>query len=585
MGEVGLLIDHTDEPASPPGRVEDSRPASRNSFADARPSPARRAAWLACAALLLVYLALSFLIDVRGALLADSGGKLATVATMAERSTLDPDVGYWAADADPDGVLHPLRFTNRVGDSWVQATTLPMLYAAIPLYDLGGFRAVLVLPMIGALLSALAARAIARRLGADDRTAWSAFWAIGLLTPVALYALAFWEHTLGLAAMLWAIALALDATEGRIQGWRFLAIGALFGAAASMRTEALVYFVTTMLVVGVVLIRQRTSLRRMVSAGFATAIGLVALVAANELLERVVLGGSVRVARASGTVAASADAVRVRVEGAVTSVVGINGFGSGSDPVLGAAVVLGVVVAVWLLSSRERIRVVAAVVVLVVVGVVYVARFSVPAYLPGLLVASPLAAAGLAVTWSTARLRVVAVIALLPLPLIWATQFLDSQRFQWGNRFALPSGVLLAVVAVVVLTRRRAALASVLVLSLVVATFALLFLADQTRSIAEGIPRLVAPGDALVVSTEAHLWREGGAFYGPDQRWLAVGDRSELRQTARVAERHELARILVVAADHTGLPSSIGSYEKARVVEHLEVLPHGRLKVVEYQAP
>ena len=71
-------------------------------------------------------------------------------------------------DEDPTGVLHPLHYTYRMGDKWVNVTTVPMLYAAYPLYLVGGDRAVLLLPMLGAVLCALAARALARRLGGGD---------------------------------------------------------------------------------------------------------------------------------------------------------------------------------------------------------------------------------------------------------------------------------------------------------------------------------------------------------------------------------------------------------------------------------
>ena len=138
------------------------------------------AAWLrrpvvACLALLCTYAALSVVLnDPRGTLGTDTGGKLATLRVMEQRGTLDPAVGYWAESADPHGTLHPLYYTFRVGESWVNVTTLPMLYAAYPLYRVGGDRAVLLLPMLGALLAALAARALARRLGAS--TGWAAFW-------------------------------------------------------------------------------------------------------------------------------------------------------------------------------------------------------------------------------------------------------------------------------------------------------------------------------------------------------------------------------------------------------------------------
>jgi hypothetical protein len=64
---------------------------------------------------------------------ADAGGKVATVRTMSEGSSWVPDVGYWAAADDPEGTFHPLLYTRRFGDRWVQGTTLPLSYTAVPL--------------------------------------------------------------------------------------------------------------------------------------------------------------------------------------------------------------------------------------------------------------------------------------------------------------------------------------------------------------------------------------------------------------------------------------------------------------------
>ena len=162
--------------------------------------------------LLVVYAGLSFALnDPRGTLGTDTGGKLATLRTMERHGGLDPDIGYWAEREDPAGVLHPLYYTYRVGRNWVNVTTLPMLYAAYPLYRIGGDRAVLLLPMLGAVFSAFAARALARRLGGG--TGWTAFWAIGLASPVAIYALDFWEHSVGLAFMLWGVVFVLDVID------------------------------------------------------------------------------------------------------------------------------------------------------------------------------------------------------------------------------------------------------------------------------------------------------------------------------------------------------------------------------------
>ena len=80
---------------------------------------------------------------------------------------------------------------------------------------------------------------------------------------MAIYALDFWEHTLGLA---------FDAVGDRrrcvdvLDGTRGgagprLGAGALFGVAATMRTEALVYFaVTTLVVLAALLVTARHSL-------------------------------------------------------------------------------------------------------------------------------------------------------------------------------------------------------------------------------------------------------------------------------------------------------------------------------------
>ena len=87
---------------------------------------------------------------------------------MDARHRLDPDVGYWAARWDPEGRVHPLYYTSHIGRRWVNATTLPMLYVAQPLYRLGGYRLALLVPMLGAVAAAFAARELARRVHDTD---------------------------------------------------------------------------------------------------------------------------------------------------------------------------------------------------------------------------------------------------------------------------------------------------------------------------------------------------------------------------------------------------------------------------------
>src|SRR3546814_17864200 len=76
---------------------------------------------------------------------------------------------------------------------WINVTTLPMLVAAAPLYEIGGYRLALVWPMLGAVLAAFACRDIARQLDGED-AGWRAFWLPALASPLPIYAPDLWEH-------------------------------------------------------------------------------------------------------------------------------------------------------------------------------------------------------------------------------------------------------------------------------------------------------------------------------------------------------------------------------------------------------
>jgi len=174
----------------------------------------------AAAALLACYVALSFLNDPRGYLGTDTGAKVATLEVMSDGGGLDPDIGYWAERWDPDGRYHPLYDSFRLDDRWVNVTTLPALYAGYPLYRLGGYRLALLLPMLGSVAVALAARALARRLGGGDATGWTAFAVVGLASPFTIYALDFWEHSIGVGLIAWATVALIDTVSGAPAGAR-----------------------------------------------------------------------------------------------------------------------------------------------------------------------------------------------------------------------------------------------------------------------------------------------------------------------------------------------------------------------------
>ena len=354
---------------------------------------------VACLVLLCAYAALSLTLnDPRGTLGTDTGGKLATLRVMEQRGTLDPDIGYWAAAADPRGTLHPLYYTHRVGDGWVNVTTLPMLVAAYPMYVVGGDRAVLLLPVLGAMLAALAARSLARRLGA--RSGWPAFWVIGLASPLAIYALDFWEHALGLGLMLWGVDWFLRATKERRRVGNWVIAGTLFGAAATMRTEALVYLAVCGGIACLLWLVRERDLLGVFGRGIAVLASAGVVLIANEVLERIVLGTSLRSARATGIAAAAGTSLGDRVHEAWTYMLGTNRLTWAPDLLLGGAVVLLIVTGVWLLLQTPERSLVLGVAALVGAGILYLFVMGRGlGFVPGLLVASPFAAVGLAVGW------------------------------------------------------------------------------------------------------------------------------------------------------------------------------------------
>jgi hypothetical protein len=537
---------------------------------------------LAALTLFAAYGALSLLNDPRGTLGTDTGGKLATLRTMEARGELDPDVGYWAEREDPDGSLHPLWYTRQVGDRWVNVTTLPMPYAALPLFELGGERAVLVLPMIGAVAAALAARALARRLD-DARAGWWAFWLVGLATPVAIYALDFWEHALGLAAVLWAFVLVMDVVEDRAGARAAAGAGALIGLAATMRTEALVYGVVGGGIALLVVIRRHWPGRRIANIVASGVVGFIAVVAANQLLERATLGASLRAGRAADTAATGGADLGRRIDEAVTTLVGLNRFSMGFDWVLGVAAAGAVMYGAWRCvrdDPRERWL---GVRLLCLAAVLYLLRFAAGlGFVPGLLTASPLAAAGIAIGARTPRARVVAAVALGAIPIVWIFQYSGGANPQWGARYLLVSGALLAVLAAVRLaTAPRLAQALVVSLALAVTVCGVAWLSERSHAVAGAMEVIVDRGDDVVISREAHLLREGGAFYTANRHWLTAATDRELAEAVEVAEGRGADRVALIQLAGRQEPSRLGELRRGSS-RRVELLPGLDVTVTRY---
>jgi hypothetical protein len=502
--------------------------------------------------LLVAYVALSFTCDPEGFLGTDTGGKVATVKVMSERGDFDPDLGHWAGEWDPEARVHGLYYTSRIGDRFINVTSLPMVLAARPLWDLGGYRATLLLPMAGAIAAAFAARALSRRLGDGD--GWAAFWVIGLASPLVVYALDLWEHTLGAGLMAWGTVALVDCVLDRATWWRGLLAGAAFGAAGAMRTEAFVYVLATVGVTcAVIAFGARREIGRAVMVGVSAVAGFAAAFGANLALEAAVLGEPMRSGRASGAASSGADELGLRIkEGLITS---LSPF-----PTLhaeGWLVGAGLLLALGLVAARSARRDSQPIVVgaAAVAGLIYLWRFSNGlGFVPGLVAATPFAAAGVALAWHDRRSRLVAALALVPLPLVFAFQYTGGAAPQWAGRYILFTGLLLAVVGVSE-RRRMAQWAQVgfVVLSVAVTVFGVAWLATRSAQIADAADRLQQRDEQVLITPNGFISREFGATYG-DADWLAAGSSADLAFAFEVAGESGASTVALVDLDTEGEP-------------------------------
>ncbi len=479
-------------------------------------------------ALLVAYVLLSRVTDPRAYLSTDTGGKVATVELMAERGDFDPDLGYWAEAIDPDGSLYPMWATIQADDKWVNVTTLPMVLAARPLYALGGYRAALLLPMLGSVAAALAAGALARRLTANTAARSDgalATWVVGATGPLVIYALDFWEHSIGVALMGWGIVFVLDALDGRRAVLAAASAGLCFGAAATMRQEALVYgFVAGLSLVTVLALGRR--LVPFITRPSAMVVGALIPLVLNAALESALIGESTRTSRGAGTVtSAGAAGFATRVEEAI--ITGAVPFAPGRalGSIAALALVAGLVMLGRAIASEREVRIPS-----MIVGAVYlfllIETIAIgPGFVQGMVAATPLAGVGLFFGFRDRSIRatgVVMAIAVASLPLVWAVQYTGGALPQWAGRYILTSGWALAVIAVVGLERHsRRALAALASLSLAITAIGYAWVVQRTAAFGDAFEELAAIDQPVLVFSDPFLVREGGPHV-VEQQWLAA---------------------------------------------------------------
>lgn len=521
--------------------------------------------------LLVVYWVLSLLNSPAGFLGTDTGGKVATLRAMADNGTYTSlDVGYWAAQWDPQGLLHPLYSSVQHGDQWIQVTTLPMMLLGEPLYRLGGYRLTLLLPMLGAVACAYAARALARRLAADTKRQWWAFWIVGLASPVAIYALDFWEHTIGLALMTWGtIALVdlLDTTDTRRRVTLCGLAGLAFGSAATMRTEALIYLTVAAAVVGLWLLIRDRSIRRWIAPGVTLVIGAVIALGANWVLTRAVLGNGLREGRTTGAAEGLGTDVGLRLREGLVTTFGLPAGSTQATILVGvAAMAIAAYAVVRGRSNRRRAPSNILAVLMVCLVLLYVIPISGGlGFIPSIIGAAPLAMLGAVALWwapPNPPSRVIGWIALAALPMVWAFQWTGGAGPQWGGRYVMTSMFLLVVAGVVALPKLRKPIPQVLIgLSVAVTVFGLAWLSVRSHDVARTFDTLEARDEPVLVADLALGFypREGGATYGR-HRWLTAPKAGDRDRAAQVVEDAGFTSFALIDVESDPPPERIGSF-------------------------
>ncbi len=467
--------------------------------------------------------------DTRAGSVSDPGGKVATVRVMAERDTAVPDVGYWAESLDADGSVHPLFHTSQTARGWVQVTGLPMILVSVPLWDFGGTTAILLLPLVSAPLAAVAARRIARSLGAPS--GWGAFWLVGVGSPVFFYAADFWEHAPATAAALWFVALLLDDRETSIVR-RSVVLGGLLALAYLLRVEAAI---PAVLVAGFEFLKPSVKIRpnrhraALLGAG-AVALSLVTL---WSRLEQHLMGAAVRSSRVGNQLAGAGVELGQRGEDALVTTVALWATAQPVSLLAGAGVV-----GILALSVRATSRGNPLMPMIPAVGVLalLLRLASGLGFIPGGFTAAPGSAAS--VVAEGRRAWTVVTTAIGAMVVTFALQWRGSHTVVWGGRYVMVSTALLVIVGAVNLERlgwRTTAARAVVASTAIVTLHGALWHVVRTREVAATVDQLVAvPDDVVVILTEYDTGREAGSRYG-EQRMLTVEDDVELVEAVAVA--------------------------------------------------
>ena len=524
------------------------------------------------AAVLGVYLVVNLFTSPDGHLLADPGGKAASLEAMRQRGDWNPDIGYWFQDVDSEGRFFPLERTSRTANGdFVNTTSLTMVLAAKPLYDIGGPSLAVLIPLLGGLATAVAAAALERRLDPLSDGKWS-FLLVGLSSSVVVYTTDLWEHTLALAATTFCVVKVLDAVNQKQTLVSALYAGLAIGLAITMRQEALIYgFVAG--VVLVVVLTARAGTRSSIPAGLAMMSGVGFPIALHTGLELVLLGGAARVERSIETAGVAGSGPLSRLDGAATTTVNLL---SGPDPLsaiagivllgLGAHIVRSGFSGEW---PERSVRLFG--VLLASALIVHAVRQS---PVSAVFIATPLMLVGVIAGVRNKRWVLVALGA-APIPLVLLTQFPNFHQYQWGGRYLLGSAVVFTVLAVVHTRQQNTRIfATFVVATIAITAYAIPYSVLRINGVSEDR----AAVEQLTEVDEVVVWRSGSTARDLGQlsvsrQWLSASQIADQRALASVFERQSIdSFVLIVDKAHPGV--QFPGFERVATRGELEYFGH-----------
>ncbi|MFL6204138.1 MAG: hypothetical protein ACJ739_02190 [Acidimicrobiales bacterium] len=407
--------------------------------------------WAHASALLVALFVLLPVVGTSASYSADEGA-----AIIQARSLADGDgwiIPHPVPEVDPTGKLYPLELSlagPKGAASYGKHPAYPVVLAAAD--RLGGVTAMVSVSLLATWVAALAAAALATRVAGG--LARTALWVAGLGSPLLFNGYWVIAHTLGAAAIAWAVVAVVDGSRPGRRAWVLAAAPLLVAIATLLRTEAALYGIGLALVAAGWGIGTRRPL--LVVTGAATGIAVAAARAIDSVVARRIVGEPL-LSRSAFDPRPAASFLSERLDGLTATWLrpAPPGDSSLAGVLVLVAAVLVLVAAVCALRARPGPAVVLAGGAAVLLAVPAIALPAIP--VPGLLFAFPIlvvgaiGALGHPVVVDRRSTTIVLGTLLVGWAGVLATQYAEGGVTEWGGRYfavGLPLTVPLVLVGV-----------------------------------------------------------------------------------------------------------------------------------------